>query len=190
MDAVVEATVAIVPKAKRSQAKRKQSPEMREGIVELAVPTTKAKAKTKRSKSDGMLGTTYTLQSVLDNWSEATDYSLSIRAMTEKEQEAEIVLLNKGAAKGMKGIIKSKLLIQHYKKLVAERLKEHIVSCRVVPTDMFHSAPKHINLVTANINFLSVGEWVEVDADRTPGYNSEGGIAVIISVHDALADVK
>ncbi len=33
-------------------------------------------------------------------------------------------------------------------------------------------------------------EWVEVDADRTPGYNSEGGIAVIIHVHDDLADVK
>ncbi len=37
---------------------------------------------------------------------------------------------------------------------------------------------------------LSVGEWVEVDADRTPGWNSEGGIAVIINVHDNFADVK
>jgi hypothetical protein len=35
-----------------------------------------------------------------------------------------------------------------------------------------------------------VGEWVEVDADRTPGYNSEGGIAVVIAVADALVDVK
>lgn len=190
MDAVVEATPKIVPKAKRSQANRTQSPKIREGTVQLSVPTKKSKAITKRSKSDGTMGTTYTLQTVLDNWSEATDYGQSIRAMTEKEQEAEIVVLNKGAAKGMKGIIKSKLLVQHYKKLVAERLREHIVSCRVVPTDMFHSAPKHVNLVTANINFLSVGEWVEVDADRTPGFNSEGGIAVIISVHDALADVK
>jgi len=34
------------------------------------------------------------------------------------------------------------------------------------------------------------GEWVEVDADRSPGFNSEGGIAVIISVHDNFADVK
>jgi hypothetical protein len=93
MDAVVEATPGIMPKAKRSQAKRKQSPEIREGTVELAVPTKKAKAMTKRSKSDGTMGTTYTLQTVLDNWSEATDYGLSIRAMTEKEQEVEIVLI-------------------------------------------------------------------------------------------------
>ena len=55
---------------------------------------------------------------------------------------------------------------------------------------MFHSSPKTVNLISSNLNFLSVGEWVEVDADRTPGYNSEVGIAVIISVHDDLADVK
>ena len=41
-----------------------------------------------------------------------------------------------------------------------------------------------------DINFISVGEWVEVNADRTPGFNSEGGIAVIINVQDDLADVK
>jgi hypothetical protein len=35
-----------------------------------------------------------------------------------------------------------------------------------------------------------VGEWVEVDADRTPRYNSEGGIAVVVAVADALVDVK
>jgi hypothetical protein len=37
---------------------------------------------------------------------------------------------------------------------------------------------------------MRVGEWVEVDADRTPGWNSEGGIGVIVSVQTGLADVK
>ncbi len=46
------------------------------------------------------------------------------------------------------------------------------------------------NAITSNLKFLSVGEWIEIDADRTPGFNSEGGIAVIIAVHDDLADVK
>ncbi len=59
-----------------------------------------------------------------------------------------------------------------------------------MPSEMFHSPPKSVALVTSNPSFISVGEWVEVDADRTPGFNSEGGIAVIINVHDALADVK
>jgi hypothetical protein len=110
--------------------------------------------------------------------------------MTPDEQKAEVVVLNKGAIKGMKAIIKSKLLITHYQKVVADKLRAHISDSRVVPASMFHCSPKIVNSVTFNVNFLSVGEWVEVDADRTPGYNSEGGIAVIVSVHDDLADVK
>jgi hypothetical protein len=54
----------------------------------------------------------------------------------------------------------------------------------------FHVTPTATNAVQLNPNFISVGEWVEVDADRTPGFNSEGGIAVITQVHDALVDVK
>ncbi len=69
-------------------------------------------------------------------------------------------------------------------------MREHIGQSRSLPSEMIHCAPKTFNVVTSNVRFLSVGEWVEVDADRTPGYNSEGGIAVIIGVHDDLADVK
>jgi hypothetical protein len=60
----------------------------------------------------------------------------------------------------------------------------------VAQVAMFHCPPAQQNVVLHDINFISVGEWVEVDADRTPGYNSEGGIAVIIHVHDNFADVK
>jgi hypothetical protein len=55
---------------------------------------------------------------------------------------------------------------------------------------MFHVPSTNKNVVQLNPSFISVGEWVEVDADRTPGYNSEGGIAVVIGVTDALVDVK
>jgi hypothetical protein len=55
---------------------------------------------------------------------------------------------------------------------------------------MMHAAHKVQPGSHANPTFLSVGEWVEVDADRTPGYNSEGGIGVITGVVDGLADVK
>jgi hypothetical protein len=69
-------------------------------------------------------------------------------------------------------------------------LRQYLVDSRVSQASMFHSAPKTASMSMANLKFLSVGEWVEVDADRTLGYNSEGGIAVIISVHDDMADVK
>ena len=98
--------------------------------------------------------------------------------------------MNKGAAKGMNGIIKNKLLVVHYKQLVADKLRQYLSDSRVSQLSMFHAASKTASMSTANLKFLSVGEWVEVDADRTPGYNSEGGIAVIISVHDDVADAK
>ncbi len=141
-------------------------------------------------KKDVAAAVTYTIEGVLAAWGQTTEYGLSFRGMMHDEQTAEVVVLNKGAVKGLKDIIKSKLLMTHYKTLVAKKLRAHIAECRVMPAAMFHSSPKNINLVTSNLKFLSVGEWVEVDADRSPGYNSEGGIAVIVSVHDDMADVK
>jgi hypothetical protein len=90
----------------------------------------------------------------------------------------------------MKVVIKTKTLASSFQIIVANKLREHIEASRATPASMFHSAPKTMNVLEANLQFISVGEWVEVDADRTPGFNSEGGIAVIIAVHDDLADVK
>jgi hypothetical protein len=110
--------------------------------------------------------------------------------MNDAGQLAEVANLNKGAVKGMKGIIKKKLLVVHYKQLVADKLRQYLSDSRVLQASMFHSVPKAASMSLANLKFLSVGEWVEVDADRTPGYNSEGGIAIIVSVHDDMADCK
>jgi hypothetical protein len=175
-------------KSQASQRKRKQDKINHSTTSEASIKKRKRTPKT--SKPNCVAAVTYTIEGVLELWSEATEYGLSFRGMTPEEQKIEVAVLNKGAVKGMKGIIKSKLLVTHYNTLVAAKLQLHITECRVTPASMFHCSPKNITLVTSNPKFLSVGEWVEVDADRTPGYNSEGGIAVIVSVHDDLADVK
>ncbi len=75
--------------------------------------------------------------------------------------------------------------------MMASKMKKYIQGNMVKMQDMFR--PNVISERAVQIlrsGFLSVGEWVEVDADRTPGWNSEGGIAVIINVHDNFADVK
>ncbi len=87
----------------------------------------------------------------------------------------------------MKNIIKTKLIHDHYSKIVDEKLRAYLSEGRVQTASMFHCAPKYSKSAMANLKFLSVGEWVEVDGDRLPGFNSEGGIGVIItSVHDDL----
>jgi hypothetical protein len=76
----------------------------------------KKKKTTKRGKAEVSLPTTYTVQGVLDNWSDSTEYGISFRAVKDAEQLAEVCVLNKRAAKGMKRIIKNKLLVVHFKK--------------------------------------------------------------------------
>ncbi len=150
----------------------------------------KAKTISKGSRGNGTMPIVYSTEVVLETWNDTTDYGKLFRSMDAADKEKEVVNLNKNAAKGMKGVIKTKILAANFQVIVAKKLREHIETSRASPESMFHCAPKTINVVAANLNFISVEEWVEVDADRTPGYNSEGGIAVIIAVHDDLADVK
>jgi hypothetical protein len=132
----------------------------------------------------------YTIDKILVTWNDESEYGKSFRGMTSDEQQLEVVRMNKGAAKGLKTVIKSKLLDVNFKLLIASKMMEHLHESRTPMAKNFHVAPNTIKAVLSNPNFISVGEWVEVDADRTPGFNSEGGIAVITQVHDALVDVK
>ena len=132
----------------------------------------------------------HTVNTILDTWNDGTEYGQSFRKLNSEEQQAEVIRLNKGAAKGLKMVIKTKVLDVNYKFMLGEKLRAHLSESRTSMASMFHAATVKINAVSINPNFISVGEWVEIDADRTPGFNSEGGIAVIINVHDALVDVK
>jgi hypothetical protein len=106
------------------------------------------------------------------------------------EQDNEVKRLNKVTLKGHKNVIKHKILEVNYRTILAEKMGAHLAASRSSLVAMFHSAPKRNSVLLTNPNFLSVGEWVEVDGDITPGYNSEGGIAVIVNVMDNCADVK
>ncbi len=106
-------------------------------------------------------------------------------------KKKELAQINLGAAKGIKGAVKTKLISAQYKDTIAMKTRDYIKANMVRTQDMFRPniiPERAVQMLRPG--FLSVGEWVEVDADRTPGYNSEGGIAVIIHVHDNFADVK
>jgi hypothetical protein len=132
----------------------------------------------------------YTVDSVLLEWSASTEYGMSFRGLSTEEQQAEVAVLNKSSAKGMRHVVKNTLLAKQYKLQIGEKMRLYFQEHRDTMASMMHAAHKIQPGAHASPTFLSVGEWVEVDADRTPGYNSEGGIGVITGVHDALADVK
>ncbi len=174
----------------------KGSPNKKCKKTSAKVGITKLKSK-KPAAKDGVTKVTkltvkssFSLSDVLTAWTDTSDFGASFRALNEADQKKELAQINLGAAKGIKGAVKSKLLNQ-YKEMMANKMKEYIQSNMVKADDMFRA--NAVTIRAAQIlrpGFLSVGEWVEVDADRTPGWNSEGGIAVIIHVHDNFADVK
>jgi hypothetical protein len=105
-------------------------------------------------------------------------------------QKLEVVRLNKGAATGMKGAIRKQRIDVQFKSLVSDKMKAHLIANRTEQKNVIRNITQPRILQKLQLIFLSVGEWVEVDGDRIPGWNSKGGIAVIISVNDGLADVK
>jgi len=142
------------------------------------------------AKRNKTLQIKHTTESVLETYKEDTEYGQSFRRMPPSEQRAEVQRLNRGANKGTTIAIKSKVLVEKYKHVCADKMREHLSTTRTQPALVFRAAPPSRASLLLSPTFLSVGEWVEVDADRTPGWNSEGGIGVVIAVQDSFADVK
>jgi hypothetical protein len=176
------------------KCKRKASPSVSRGD-QPPVPQKKTK-KNNGKDADAVVKkvsvkSSFTVADVLTTWTDASDFGAAFRSMNEADQKKELAQINLGAAKGIKGAVKTKVLKAQYKDLMGKKMQEYIKGNMVQGKDMFRA--NVVSYRAAQIlrpGFLSVGEWVEVDADRTPGWNSEGGIAVIINAHDNYADVK
>ncbi len=69
-------------------------------------------------------------------------------------------------------------------------MRDYYILNRADQQSMFRAVTQPRSLQRLQLKFLSIGECVEVDADRTPGWNSEGGIGVIANATDGLADIK
>ncbi len=133
---------------------------------------------------------TFTVDGVFSAFPPNTEYGITFRAMCDDDQKLEVIRLNKGAASGMKGAIRKLRIDVQHKDLVSEKMKAFIVSSRTEQGSMFRAIPQTRVMQSMQIKFLSVGEWVEVQGDISPGWNTEGGIGVITKVTDGLADVK
>lgn len=133
---------------------------------------------------------TYTMDSVLLEFGEDDAFGQEYRKLDDEAKKKAVEKLNVGATKGIKGVVKENVLTTKYSSLCQDKLKEHLVASRVDVENMFRKAPPRPLSRTITAALVSVGDWVHVDADRSTGWNSEGGIAMVIAVHDSFSDVK
>jgi hypothetical protein len=78
-----------------------------------------------------------------------------------------------------------------YAKLVVEAQLAHLLSLRINVHDTVHvkvEAKAEIELTGAG--GLTVGDWIEVAHDFSPGNNSGGGCGVIIEIAENLSHVR
>jgi hypothetical protein len=55
---------------------------------------------------------------------------------------------------------------------------------------MFRTAPPTSKARTIAAAAVLVGDWVQVDGDRFPGWNSEGGIVMVVEVNSNFSNIK
>ncbi len=133
---------------------------------------------------------TYTVDSVLLEFGEDDAFGQEYRKLDEEAKKKAVEKLNLGATKGIKSVVKVKVLTTKYCSLCLDKLKEHVFATRVDVQNMFREAPPRPTSRTIAAASVSVEDCVQVDADRSTGWNSEGGIAMVIAVHDSFSDVK
>jgi hypothetical protein len=165
--------------------KRKRQPRAKKTNGEA--PLQRARGVKLKKKMDQV---TYTMDAAMNEFGADSEFGKALRDMPDAERIVAVAKLNKGATNGIKGAVKAKVLSSKYSSICMEKLKDHLVAMRVEEKDMFRkSAPVHSGR-TMNSAGVSIGDWVQVDADRTPGWNSEGGIAIVTASSQNKAEVK
>jgi hypothetical protein len=123
-------------------------------------------SKSKRKKSKYHVGAAvkaaitvkHTTASVLHTYKEDTEYGRSFRVLTDSQQIAELKRLNRGANKGTTVAIKTKIIVEKYKHVCADKMREHLSKTRTQPALMFRATPPSRASLLQSPTFLSVGE--------------------------------
>ncbi len=110
---------------------------------------------------------TYFKGSVLVEFGEDSEFGKEYRKMDADERTPTLDVLNRGASKGIKTVVKVKVLTTKYSTLCNDKLKAHLLAERVPVETMFRVAETLPLARSASAALVHVGDWVHVDADRT-----------------------
>jgi hypothetical protein len=78
-----------------------------------------------------------------------------------------------------------------YADLVVAAQLVHLQSCRVSVSDMVHAkVADKTDIILTGAGGLTVGDWVDVLHDFSPGHNSGGGVGVVIEIVEDRCNVR
>ena len=78
-----------------------------------------------------------------------------------------------------------------YTDLVVAAQLAHLQSCRVSVMGMTHARVEVVaDIVLTGAGGLTVGDWVDVTHDFSPGHNSGGGVGVVIEIVEDRCHVR
>ena len=80
---------------------------------------------------------TYSKESVLEEFGEETEFGQEYRKLDDGEKKAALDVLNRGASKGIKTVVKAKILTTKYFTLCSDKLKAQLIADRVPVDKMF-----------------------------------------------------
>jgi hypothetical protein len=95
-----------------------------------------AKPTVKKTTRKTPMERSYTIEKHLDTWNDESEYGKSSRGMSTEEQQLEVVRMNKGAEKGLKTVIKRKMLDVNFKVLIAAKMREYLNDSRTPLANM------------------------------------------------------
>ena len=113
-----------------------------------------------------------------------------INAMNESERNNVVEKFSKSAKAVENKHVKACVLAVTYDKLCSTTFIEHLKSINAsrAVTTMVHCKRKSVLEEQAELASVKVGDWVDVEADYSPGLCSDGGYGCVIALHTEATD--
>lgn len=111
--------------------------------------------------------------------------------MTAEEQASLTTTAGKSILQQAKKGLRVQAFKTKYTDLIREAQKIRLQNSRIDVKDMVHVKIETKREITfTGTAGLTVGDWVEIEHDFSPGNNSGGGVAIITSIVDNFSTVK
>ena len=123
------------------------------------------------------------LLDIVDLTSTASIAGKHLKDMNNTDKDAVVDKLTKTAKRSENKAVKAAVLAVTYDAACHAAFVKHLEEGQMEVKDMVHRKRKTIIEEQGFLSTIKVGDWVDVEADCSPGLNSDGGIGCVFGLH-------